>query len=762
MTNKRLALIIASYQYQDAGLRRLVAPTQDAEALARVLEDRRIGRFKVKTLLDEPCDKVRREINAFFTDRQHRRDDMLLLYFSCHGLKDDFGRLYFAMPDTDRELLRSTAVAARFVHDVMLRSHSRRQVLILDCCYGGAYMRDVTYRAGEKVGVGEYFEGHGRAVLTASNSMQYAFEGGDRKGEAVRSVFTHALVHGLESGEADLDNDGSVTFDELYDYIYDRVTDEEPRQNPTKWVDVKGQIIVAWNPNPVSRPDTSPPESQLVAEAHKAPRELDHLRPGSNGELPTDSDPQKDKDTLDHELKQLGKYEIIEKIGHGAHAVVYRARDTELGRIVALKVLHPKLTTDPKFVERFKREARTLAKLDHPHIATIYDAGEIDGKLYLDMEFARGPSLEGRIQQQGPLSWENALEILDEVAQALDFVHEQGLVHRDIKPSNILLDPVKGALLGDFGTAKLIESLGDTLTTDGSVPGTLPYMAPELCDGKEPTPASDIYALGCVVYEMITGKVLFGNGSPIEVMNRHSKGAPLDVGRIGKGFAIILSKALEKSPDKRYQRAGNFVAALQDEWERSKLAQSRPRLARFALEGGAIVLLVVMLVRVFVIRGPLPYPLPPIETTATELPTKMPTEIFTEAPTAQRTEMPTEARTLTVVGTEGPTPPAPSPTSVRTLSNTLLPPADAPLPTVTRSPTNTPSGKVSVLVKNQMGVEVTFNLGAQTEKIPPNGETRFTVVPGHMTWTANTPDGYEGGGEIDIQPGLVLEVGLPH
>jgi uncharacterized caspase-like protein len=246
MTEKRSALIIASSRYQDRDLRRLVGPAQDAKALARVLADPSIGGFKVKMLLNEPSYKVNQAIEAFFANR--KRDDLILLYFSGHGIKDEDGRLYFATTDTRRQTLRTTAIPATLVNDVMSYSRSRRQVLLLDCCYSGAFARGMLPKSDQLVGTMGQFEGRGRVVLTASDAMQYAFEGDKVRGRGVRSVFTSALVHGLKTGEADLDRDGHISLDELYDYVYDTVVDETPQQKPGKWAfDVQGEIMIAHN-----------------------------------------------------------------------------------------------------------------------------------------------------------------------------------------------------------------------------------------------------------------------------------------------------------------------------------------------------------------------------------------------------------------------------------------------------------------------------------------------------------------------------------
>lgn len=187
----RSALVVASYEYEDAGLRRLRAPARDAEALAEVLRDPAIGAFDVRLLVNEPAYVVRLRIQEFFSDRG--RDDLLLLYFSCHGVKDDEGHLFFATRDTLLRMPDATSVESAFVNEQMNKTRSRRVVLLLDCCYSGAFARGMVPKAGTGVGIREHFEGRGRIVLTASNAMEYAFEEGDRVEEAARpSVFTGA------------------------------------------------------------------------------------------------------------------------------------------------------------------------------------------------------------------------------------------------------------------------------------------------------------------------------------------------------------------------------------------------------------------------------------------------------------------------------------------------------------------------------------------------------------------------------------------
>jgi len=245
MTGRRSALIVANDQYRDPGLRRLRAPVQDARALARVLADPAIGNFDVMVVSNQPEWKLRREVATFFADR--RQEDLLLVHLSCHGVKDDSGQLYFATSDTELANLDATAVPADFVNRHMTRSRSRRVVLLLDCCYSGAFARGMMARAGGAVDLEERFEGRGRMVLTASSAMEYAFEDAELSHDGGRpSVFTRTLVQGLETGEADRDRDGRISVDELYEYVYDEVRKLTPKQTPGRWnFEVEGEVLIA-------------------------------------------------------------------------------------------------------------------------------------------------------------------------------------------------------------------------------------------------------------------------------------------------------------------------------------------------------------------------------------------------------------------------------------------------------------------------------------------------------------------------------------
>ncbi|OIJ63628.1 caspase family protein [Streptomyces mangrovisoli] len=254
MTESRHALIIANDQYTDQGLKKLRAPAQDATALEKVLHDPQIGDFEVGVVHNASADLMRRRIQGFFNDRS--RADTLLLHFSCHGLKSESGELYFAASDTEPPLLAATAVPSQFVRSCMSTTRAGRTVLFLDCCYGGAFSRgSSSVRASGDVNVLESFAkdepatGRGWAVITASDSMEYAFEGSQLADNSASrpSVFTHAVVEGLETGEADLDADGEVSLDDLYEYVYRHVREQSPHQTPKKAAEMHGELHLAHN-----------------------------------------------------------------------------------------------------------------------------------------------------------------------------------------------------------------------------------------------------------------------------------------------------------------------------------------------------------------------------------------------------------------------------------------------------------------------------------------------------------------------------------
>lgn len=244
----KYALIIGNNKYDDPKLAQLKTPAADSQALAKVLDDKTIGSFdEVTPVINQTETMVRRIISSFLTNK--KSDDLVLLYFSGHGILDDRGRLYLALRDTQVNLLKATSIPSSFVADEMDSCRSKRQILVLDCCHSGAFGRGTK---GEQKAVTETtFEGSGfgRVVLTASDSTQYAFEGDQVIKQTELSLFTHFLLEGLKTGEADINNDGHISLDEWYDYTYTKVISETPKQVPHKWsYNQQGDLIIAKNP----------------------------------------------------------------------------------------------------------------------------------------------------------------------------------------------------------------------------------------------------------------------------------------------------------------------------------------------------------------------------------------------------------------------------------------------------------------------------------------------------------------------------------
>ncbi|MFC7383140.1 caspase, EACC1-associated type [Sphaerisporangium rhizosphaerae] len=258
------ALLIATDHYDDPAFGHLRTPGSDAAALAAVLADPLIGGYAVRVLHNRPAGELHLAVEDFFDGRG--RDDLLFLYLSGHGYKDDFGVLSFAARDSLRTRMASTSVAAEFVRAQMHRSRSRRIVVALDCCYSGAFPFGTRHRGAAPVDVVERLSGRGRVVLTATSELEYAFEvdDGNRPAGVTRlaggasSVFSEALIHGLRSGEADRDGDGYVDVGELYDYVYDRVRAGFPQQTPKMRGDIEGTLHVARSPRPHVRRDDGP------------------------------------------------------------------------------------------------------------------------------------------------------------------------------------------------------------------------------------------------------------------------------------------------------------------------------------------------------------------------------------------------------------------------------------------------------------------------------------------------------------------------
>jgi serine/threonine-protein kinase len=273
-----------------------------------------------------------------------------------------------------------------------------------------------------------------------------------------------------------------------------------------------------------------------------------------------------------------GQFQILQKIGSGGMGSVYKALQPAMNRMVAIKILHPKLASRKDLVSRFRREARAMSHLTHPNTVKVYLYGELeDGSLYIVMEYLEGKNLNQTVRSEGPMTIERGLPILIQACNALDEAHRAGIIHRDLKPENIFVTQQGGmkdfAKVLDFGLAKVTEREmrpgSIILTQEGMVFGTPEFMSPEQAQGKSLTPGSDIYSLAVILYEVLTGKLPFDAKNPMEFIQLHvtTKPKPINERVPGKTFPpllwTVLSKALEKKSEDRYQSAAEFAHALQ-------------------------------------------------------------------------------------------------------------------------------------------------------------------------------------------------------
>ncbi|NLW45265.1 MAG: Stk1 family PASTA domain-containing Ser/Thr kinase [Syntrophomonadaceae bacterium] len=258
------------------------------------------------------------------------------------------------------------------------------------------------------------------------------------------------------------------------------------------------------------------------------------------------------------------RYELLEKIGDGGMATVYRARCTLLDRIVAVKILKEEYAKDSVLVQKFKSEAQAAARLSHPNIVNVYDVGEDNGFHFIVMEYVEGTNLKEYIREKGPLPPEEAVRIALMICDGLIRAHEKGLIHRDIKPHNILLTRDGTAKVADFGIARAANSV--TITYSGDMVGSVHYVSPEQARGEPVNTTSDIYSLGCVLYEMVTGRVPFDADSPVTVALKHIHENPVPPSVINdavpRGLEEVILTAMEKKPSYRYQSAKEMKLAL--------------------------------------------------------------------------------------------------------------------------------------------------------------------------------------------------------
>jgi serine/threonine-protein kinase len=293
-----------------------------------------------------------------------------------------------------------------------------------------------------------------------------------------------------------------------------------------------------------------------------------------------------------------GRYQVLAHLGTGGMAEVYCAQDLQLGRKVALKVLHERFAADEEFVERFRREASAAAGLQHQHVVSVYDRGEWEGTSYIAMEYVAGRTLKELVQEDGPLESQRAVDLAVQILRAARFAHRRGVIHRDFKPHNVIVDDEGRAKVTDFGIARAGAS---DMTQTGSIMGTAQYLSPEQAQGHAVTARSDLYSIGIVLYEMLTGRVPFEAETAVTIALKQVSEAPVPPSRLNPAVtpeleAVVL-RALAKDPAHRFADADEFIAALEAAGSRipspaaiaaAEAAAAAASLPAAAMAGGAL------------------------------------------------------------------------------------------------------------------------------------------------------------------------------
>ena len=471
--------------------------------------------------------------------------------------------------------------------------------------------------------------------------------------------------------------------------------------------------------------------------------------------------------------KQLGNYKIVEELGRGGMAIVYRAFQPSLNRYVAIKVLPPHFGHDREFVERFQREALASAKLRHPNIVVIHDVGHQEGIYFIVMELLEGRTLKQIVEEEGALSIERARRIVEQVAAALDYAHQQGFVHRDVKPANIFVGKNDHTTLADFGIAKA-ASEAQQLTRTGMLMGTPEYMSPEQAEGEGVDYRTDLYALGVVLYQMLVGQVPFRGTTPHAILHAVIYEAPVPLRQVRQdlpqAIETVVLKAIDKRPERRYQSGTDLAEALAQASTgrgqplvvpayhvappavgRASDEAARPRKSPllWILVAMAVILCALAALFAFLILGgdePDATTLPP--TTAVAFETGSATPGSDLVALTETAEAVATAASMTAVadtpesGTGTPEPPTDTP---QPPTHTVEPPTDTPSPTPTHTATATPTPCAFAAQGPFSGLWQTYRdeLGCpldQEPKLIQDAEQPFDN--GHMFWRQDNDRAY--------------------
>ena len=624
--DRRSALVIATGTYQDHRLVPLRAPARDAAALAAVMGDPRIGGFEVTQLPDRQVHDLRVTVGAFLAARDS--DETVLVYLSCHGILTARRRLYFAAADTVEDQLAATGLDSGWLIERLDECSARRQVVILDCCFSGAF---ALAKGSHDVGLQEQFgelagPGRGRVVLTASRATEFSFEQEpDRPGGPRASVFTAALLDGLRTGAADRNGDGLVSVAEAYWHAHARVARVKGTQTPQRWLyGGEGEdVILARAPAGITVEPAALPADLLAGLQSRFPA----VRAGAVSHLATwlaDADPARVAAALaaigeaaandipsvagtarthlgrhlagsadraqqlshsagqppgpapvagglpgERQRKRLsGRYELEALVGRGSVTAVYRARDLHLDRIVAVRMLTGDAASDEAMQASFRSGAERAASLDHPCIAAVREAGtdQDGGNLpYVVMELVSGRTLRELIRDDAEGLRRQAAGITAELLRALAYLHGRGWVHCAVTPDHVMVT--------SEGAVKLT---GIAIPRHESA-APVRYLSPEQARGDPADARSDLYSAGCLLYELLAGQPPFDGEFPVTIAYRHIHEKPVPPSRTHPDAPAwsdeIVLKAIEKDPADRYQSADQMREYLMSSAER---AQSHP------------------------------------------------------------------------------------------------------------------------------------------------------------------------------------------